>query len=411
VTAESRIRLRGHFAGLDGIRGLAILMVMAIHFLGVLSPRSLGERLVVKAAGFGMLGVDLFFVLSGFLITGLLLESKGEPRPFRNFYARRILRIFPLYFGVLIVCFLLIPLVARLPPSLEAARTHQGWLWTFTSNFFIAHTGSWASLSHLSHFWSLAIEEHYYLLWPLAVFTFQDRTLERICLGVLLGALVLRTGLALGGMSELRISVLTPCRIDALSTGGLLALLARRPAGLATLVGRSGRALLGLGATLFTLSAWCAVTKLGLPVLHQVRNSLFALFFGALLLLSLAPPSHPVAWAFRTPVLRFFGKYSYGIYVYSGILTWVLLENDADGRLSALLGNHALAMAAHAGLGVGLSTAAAVASYQLYEKPFLAMKRYFRGPRDRPAGAHPMNERVLPEPPSLPVSPSREPPR
>jgi peptidoglycan/LPS O-acetylase OafA/YrhL len=411
VTAESRVRLTGHFAGLDGVRGLAILMVMAIHFLGMRPARSLGQGLVVKAASFGMLGVDLFFVLSGFLITGLLLESKGEPRPFRNFYARRILRIFPLYYGVLVVCFLLLPLVAKLPPSFEATRTHQGWFWTFTSNFFIASTSTWASLRYLSHFWSLAIEEHYYLLWPLVVFTFQARTLERICVGVLLGALALRTGLALGGMTELSISVLTPCRIDALCTGGLLALLARRPAGLAALVGRSGRAALGLGATLLLLSTWCAATKLGLPVLHQVRNSAYALFFGALLLLSLGPPSHPVAWFFQTPVLRFFGKYSYGLYVYSGILTWIFLEKDLDSRLDVLLGNHALTMAAHIAVGVGLSIALAVASYQLFEKHFLALKRYFRGPRARPVGAHPMNGAALPEPRSLPLTTSREPPR
>jgi len=407
VSAEGRVRLKGHFAGLDGVRGMAILMVMAIHFLGMLTPRSLGERLVVKAAGFGMLGVDLFFVLSGFLITGLLLESKHEPRPFRNFYARRILRIFPLYFGVLVVCFLLLPLVVRLPPSFEALRSHQGWFWTFTSNFYIAAAGSWGSLSYLNHFWSLAIEEHYYLLWPLVMLTFQARTLERICVGVLLGALVLRTGLALGGTSELSISVLTPCRIDALSTGGLLALLARRPAGLAALVGRSGRAALWLGAGLLLLSTWCAATRLGLPVLHQVRNSGYALFFGALLLLSLGPPSHPVTWVFERPVLRFFGTYSYGLYVYSGILTWIFLRNDLDGRLDALLGNHALAMTAHTALGVLLSTAMAVASYHLFEKHFLSLKRYFRGPRARSMGA----PNVLPEPTSLPVTSSRGPPR
>src|SRR5262249_21667126 len=159
-------------------------------------------------------------------------------------------------------------------------------------------SGSWYSLRYVGHFWSLAVEEHYYLLWPLVVLTFRARTLERICLGVLLGALVLRSGLALMGTSELSISVLTPCRIDALCTVGLLPLLARRPEGLPTLVGRSGKAVLGLGATLLAISAWCATTKLGLPVLHQIRNSGYALFFGALLLLSLGPPSHPAAWFF-----------------------------------------------------------------------------------------------------------------
>src|SRR5215469_18085954 len=141
-------------------------MVMVLHFVGLRTPYTLGQRVVVKAAGYGVLGVDLFFVLSGFLITGLLLDSKGEPHAYRNFYARRILRILPLYYGVLVVCFLPLPLVIRLPPWFEAVRDHQVWLWTFTSNVFIALHGSWAALTYLSHFWSLAIEEHYYLLWP-----------------------------------------------------------------------------------------------------------------------------------------------------------------------------------------------------------------------------------------------------
>jgi peptidoglycan/LPS O-acetylase OafA/YrhL len=411
VIAESRGPPKGHLAGLDGVRGLAILMVMVLHFVGMRTPYTLGQRLAVKAAGYGMLGVDLFFVLSGFLITGLLLDAKGQPRAYRNFYARRILRIFPLYYGVLVVCLLLLPLVIRLPPWFEAVRDHQVWLWTFTSNVFVALRGSWASLTYLTHFWSLAIEEHYYLLWPWIVLSVQARTLERICVGALFGALTLRIALALAGMSELSILVLTPCRIDALCIGGLLASLARRPAGPGVLVERSGRALVGLGAALLLLSAWCALTRLGLPVLHQVRNSLFALFFGALLLRSLGPRSSWVARTFHAPVLRFLGKYSYGLYVYSGIFTWIFLEGALDNRLDGLFGDHSLTLALHAVLGVVLSTAVAVVSYEVFEKPLLELKRYFRAPRTHPQGAHSMGEAILSEPARLPVTPGREPPR
>src|SRR6476659_9050680 len=80
---------------LDGVRGLAILGVMALHFFGEITPTTVGERAVVKLTGYGLWGVDLFFVLSGFLITGILLEAKGKPRYFQNFYIRRTLRIFP----------------------------------------------------------------------------------------------------------------------------------------------------------------------------------------------------------------------------------------------------------------------------------------------------------------------------
>jgi peptidoglycan/LPS O-acetylase OafA/YrhL len=408
VTAEGSVRLRGHFAGLDGVRGLAILMVLAIHFVGDATPATLAQRVVVKAATFGLLGVDLFFVLSGFLITGLLLEAKGEPHYFRNFYARRILRTFPLCYAVLATLFLVLPLLVTLPPLLERARSHQIWLWTYTTNFFIAARGSWDSLTYVNHFWSLAIEEHFYLLWPLVVFTFRSRTLERICLGVLAGGLALRIGLALSGVSELSISVLTPCRIDTLCTGGLLALLVRRPAGPSPWIGRSGRAGLGLGLALLGLSAWCTITKLGLPVLHQVRNSGYAMFFGALTLLSLGPSSQLASRFFQTGWLRFFGKYSYGLYIYHAILSWFFLERGLDGRLDALLGNHALAMAARAVLGIGISTGVAVISYELFEKRFLALKRHFERPRARLAG---VNGGALPEPVSLQLTPRREPPR
>jgi peptidoglycan/LPS O-acetylase OafA/YrhL len=415
VSSESRIRVAGHLPGLDGVRGLAILMVMAVHFVG--DSRQLGETLVAKVAGYGVLGVDLFFVLSGFLITGLLLDSKGEPHYFRNFYARRILRIFPLYYAVLAALFLLFPLVGRLSPLLEVARGHQAWLWTYTTNFFIAKAGTWDALTYVNHFWSLAIEEHFYLLWPLVVFTFTSRTLERICVGATLTALVLRLALALGGVSELSISVLTPCRIDTLCIGGLLALMVRRDRGAAPLVARSGKVALALGAALFAISAFCAMTGLWLPVLHQVRNSGFALLFGALVLLALGPRSGRVARLFQTPLLRFFGKYSYGLYVYHGLITWVLLEN-VDDLLMGLLGNGPLAMTVRGSLGFAVSIAFAVASYELYERRFLALKRHFEGSRVIPTQDSSVIGRMPPGSASLefsaegaPLTTSRAPPR
>jgi peptidoglycan/LPS O-acetylase OafA/YrhL len=387
------------------VRGLAILMVMAVHFVGDASARNLAQRVVLKGASFGVLGVDLFFVLSGFLITGLLLEAKGQPHYFRNFYARRTLRIFPLYYFVLAVLFLVLPLLVTPSPLLEVARQRQIWLWTYTTNFYLAATSSWASLTYVSHFWSLAIEEHFYLLWPLVVFSFRRPVLERICLGVLAGGLALRIGLALSGVSELSISVLTPCRIDTLCVGCLLALLVRREGGMQRWVERAGRTALGLGAAIVLLSAFCATARWGLPVLHQVRNSLYGVFFGALTLTSLKPPANLVARAFQGPLLRFFGKYSYGLYVYHGIFTWYLLEARADARLDALLGNHALAIVARAVLGVSVSVGVAVLSYQLLEKRFLALKKYFEAPAGQAAAPAPAVSSALG------LSPSRAPPR
>jgi peptidoglycan/LPS O-acetylase OafA/YrhL len=385
-------------------------MVMAVHFVGDGGARSHLQRVVVKGASFGVLGVDLFFVLSGFLITGLLLESKGEPHYFRNFYARRTLRIFPLYYFVLAVLFIVIPALTTPPPLLEVARQHQSWLWTYTTNFYIAATSSWTSLTYVSHFWSLAIEEHFYLVWPLLVFSFRRQVLERICVGLIAGGLVLRIGLVLSGVSELSVSVLTPCRIDTLAVGALLALLVRREGVGSWLLRNAPTLALALVGTIVAVSLFGVRTRLWLPVLHQVRGSLYALFFGALTLVSLGWSSRPgaalAARIFQGRLLSFFGKYSYGLYVYHGLFTWYLVEVRANERLDRLFGyHHSLTLVARAALGVGVSVMVAVLSYELMEKKFLALKRYFAGvPSPVVAPAQALQSAVLTTSPAPPRS-------
>jgi peptidoglycan/LPS O-acetylase OafA/YrhL len=377
---------------------------MALHFVGGLTPHTTAERLLVKTATYGLLGVDLFFVLSGFLITGLLLDAKKGrgtgPGYFRNFYARRTLRIFPLYYFVLTALFVLLPSVVVLPPLLERAREHQAWLWTYTANFYIGSRSTWLELNYVSHFWSLAIEEHFYLVWPIVVFLLSGRALERTCVVVIACSLALRIALALAGASDLTISVLTPCRVDTLCVGALLAAVARRPGGADALFERCGRAAFVLASAIVLLSAWCAVTKLGLAVLHQLRTTMYAMFFGAVTAMGARARPGLERTLFSASPLRFFGKYSYGLYVYHGLLTWFLHDLAAEERLDAALGSHwhSFTMLVHASIGVGLSTAVAVASYHGLEKPFLSLKRYFEvepvAPSQAPSSPHPV--RVAP---------------
>src|SRR5262245_4715813 len=150
--------------------------------------------------GWGWVGVDLFFVLSGFLITGILFDAKEKERYFRNFYVRRALRIFPLYYAVLALTLLVVPwLTPNLAPDFQPATSAQAWLWLYAANVLQAYEGSWC-LGPLNHFWSLAIEEHFYLAWPAVIYLASRRMAMRLCGGLFAASILARAfWLAAGG--------------------------------------------------------------------------------------------------------------------------------------------------------------------------------------------------------------------
>jgi peptidoglycan/LPS O-acetylase OafA/YrhL len=330
-------------------------------------PRQTLLRLGYSATHFGATGVDLFFVLSGLLITGILLDTRNSSRFFVNFYGRRTLRILPLYYGVLVV-FLLV-----LPRLLGGPLTHMPdvYLWTFSTNFALA-AGADGGL--LSHFWTLAIEEHFYLVWPFLVFTLSRPALVRVCLVGLVAAAALRIAFESQGIPSFQ---LTFCRIDGLLLGAMIAVAARSPVGQKDW---SRPALLvAVMAGILTLPLCVFMKGTGSVWMAAVKYPVIALFYGAFLVVGITAGRRSwIASILSSSPLRGLGKYSYGIYVYHPAMI------SAIGYFFARAGTDAVAGGAAGGLlltlKVGLILAAsfltAWLSWHLYEKRFLALKRF-----------------------------------
>ncbi len=175
-----------------------------------------------------------------------------------------------------------------------------------------------------------------------------------------------------------------------LCVGALVAAMARRDGGAAPLVRGSRRAAVVLAAISLVLGGWCAATHLGLPVLHPLRTTLYAMFFAALTLMSVQDPRQSlVARQFHASWLRLLGKYSYGLYVYHGILAQHMHQLHVQEKLASLLGGHSRGMIAYALVGASVSLLVAALSYELFERRFLALKQFFESRRTQPAGSQP----------------------
>lgn len=391
TTQDATIGARAHIPGLDGLRGFAILLVMIAHFVtGGTDNTAPGlDRWFSRFAGCGWCGVDLFFVLSGFLITGILYDTRKSGTYLRDFYARRALRIFPLYYGVLVAIFVVLPRISPVEvPGLRDVSQHQVWLWTYSTNFGTILKGAGCFNSGFIftyHFWSLAAEEQFYLVWPLVVLLLRRETLTRLCiLGVCLG-FVSRCGLALSGYDGLYRSM--PCRLDGLLAGAFVALNVRSGRGVSSLVPAARWVGLSCGTVLAVILA-----TVGLEELHWVTKTagytLLAAFFGATLVLVLAAPaSSPWAKMFGGRVIRFFGKYSYGLYVWHYVLRPVFNALfSVDVLVDHVFGQYLPARLAYMAMSCAISVAVAWLSWRLYEKHFLRLKRFFEPRHGRTVG-------------------------
>lgn len=369
-----------HVPALDGVRGLAILLVLLFHLgqfgHGLPFPSVLVDRVFYKACQAGWVGVDLFFVLSGFLITGILHDSKGSSHYFRNFYARRCLRIFPLYYLCLILFLLLLPKVFPLHSGFQSLRNDAFWYWTYLSNLWVARKG-WDPFGVLDHFWSLAVEEQYYLIWPVVILIFKTRTLLQVCLAFIVGALLIRIGLRLADYGTAAY-VLTPARMDALAAGAALALLARGPSGLSCLASRAKMVASLTGLVLGVIFFWRRGLSSQDFVVATIGHSLLACFFGSILVIALvSPPESSLGRLFTSPTLLFLGRYSYALYVFHYPILFFRPSFLSFTQVPRLFGSQLPAYVLWITLACLVLIALAWVSWQLWEKQFLKLKGLF----------------------------------
>jgi peptidoglycan/LPS O-acetylase OafA/YrhL len=366
------------WAGVDGLRGTAILAVLICHYSSLL-PKTHPLLGVLEN---GWAGVDLFFVISGFLITGILLDAKGKGHYFRNFYVRRILRIFPIYYALL-AGILSVLVVCRFARGISADSRQlwdgQAWLWTYTGNVWMARQQVWSTAADVvMPLWSLSVEEQFYLVWPVIVFWLSRRALMGICIGVMAGAAILRFALTACGTGYFAIYVWAPTRADSLAAGALMALLIRAPGG--EQLARKPANYAGIIAAMLLLILCQGFDPIHHPWLRDGLYSILAVLFAVILFWSIDRGSlgGMAKRFYELRILRAAGGYSYGIYLFH--MPILYLSGMAARRLGfydPTQPNWVGAMTLIAFNAV-LTLAIALASFHLYEKRFLRLKRYFR---------------------------------
>jgi len=391
VDAAESAEIGRHIPGLDGLRALAILLVIP-HNLDLLRPPvPLALYPMVTLMHAGWIGVQLFFVLSGFLITGNLLDTRGSENYFRAFFGRRALRILPLYYAVLLIAFIIVPAFVAVPAETNATRLNQLWLATFLINW-VQPFG--AGVHGFTHFWSLAVEEQFYLLWPFLVILCRPMALAWACGAVAIVALGVRIALEALHFPSDALYMFTICRMDALALGAAAASLMRIPRAREWLARFKGRVAL---AAVLTLAATTVVTRglvLDAASTQTWGYTLLSLGFAMVVLLTALPQSglpgrilSPLAWR----PLRLIGRYSYGMYIFhlplSVFVAFPLLQRMFPHITTTVGLTYAVIMTV-------VTFCLAAVSYELFESPFLRLKgrlmpKNARSARARSSADHP----------------------
>jgi peptidoglycan/LPS O-acetylase OafA/YrhL len=367
---------------LDGLRGIAIGLVLLHHYIFQLHP-AMPEWLsavLFPIAEMGWSGVDLFFVLSGFLIGGILVDARASPNYYSTFYIRRGFRILPLYSLLIFLGFLLVELSAHGGAVLKGISLHPApWLYyiTFTQNFYFAtHTDI---ISYMQITWSLAVEEQFYLTLPLLVRKVNEKRLLTVVVGMAVFFGVLRSVLYWKGyITPMQSYVLPFCRFDSLFIGVACALVVRKQSLYSWLQNHS-RFLIGativFGCAFFAMDHHLWTKNL---LLHTAGFSIISIFYACVMMLILVRPEGVLARALCYKPLMQLGIVSYCVYLIHGsilvladqLMRLVLRPSDAELWLAIVL-------------GAAMTTIAALASWHVFELRMIGLGHRFAYERNK----------------------------
>ena len=358
---------RSYYKGLDGLRGIAILLIVGYHVFNF-----------IPIFEYGWLGVDLFFVLSGYLITDILIKSRDHDKYISRFYIRRVLRIFPVYYLCLFLFIILLPALKQVPYNAAYYNEYQINFWLHLSNWlFILKSPE--ETFFLNHLWSLALEQQFYFIWPWVIlFITNSKKLLQIVCALPVVLILLRFAVSCFYPGKMDYNILyTFSRVDGLFIGSALAVY------LHSHVKIEPKYLLRVFAALAMLNAaFLAASFLPgfeLPYFPFLGYTTFAIIFG-FIVHSVITARQNTSWMrlLSQPALRYIGRISYGFYIYHWPI-YLLFCSGIKTYLYALLpGGGVLVQLTAAVIITLLAILVSLISYVLIERHFLRLKHIFQ---------------------------------
>jgi peptidoglycan/LPS O-acetylase OafA/YrhL len=356
---------RAYYPALDGLRGLAILLVLFYHNFGY-----------VKLFEFGWLGVDLFFVLSGFLITDILLQTKGTKHYLRNFYMRRVLRIFPIYYLCLVLFIIVFPRLTGNSGAANYYTDNQGWLWMYLQNWLYIAKQTPDGATHLQHFWSLAVEEQFYMVWPLIVLLCRNhKQMLAIITAALVFVLCARVVMWMNHFSSVSyFNLYTFSRIDGLCIGCILSIIRHiNPEYIRKNLKFIMLALVTLNVLFLGVKK---IFALDIPYLGTFGYFSLAAIFGVVVYIAVTEENRFMKKYFNSRYLRFFGKISYSLYVFHWPLYLIAFPYIVNLLKELSLPEYSGQLIASL-LCSAMAVLVSIFSYRYFESIFMKLKQRF----------------------------------